>query len=111
MNEHRKATRRFTGIGVLTIVTLGLTLASIPDKASAQVCGWYAIGGCFKSWDSADTRSRFLKAPVVDTDTVPNFRNGWFCVAAGPTNKSQATSWRNEFRGEGISDAYIKKGC
>ena len=101
-----KSISKFVAFAVFSIGTIGSG-----SSANAQACGWYAIGGCYKSWDSADQQSRFLKAPVVDTNTVPNFRNGWFCVAAGPTSKGQARSWRNEFRGKGVGDAYIKKSC
>ena len=83
------------------------------DHASGggNVCGWYAIYSCSKSRSSANrSKNNAGYGKVVHTNTVPNFRRGYYCVVNGPTNKSQARQWRNNAKVD-FSSAYIKKGC
>ncbi|MEZ5792266.1 MAG: hypothetical protein R3D34_16280 [Nitratireductor sp.] len=74
----------------------------------AQACGWYAVVGCARGWNQANS-----DAPpgtyVIDTNQYPNFRNGWFCAVDGPYGtKAEVplSHWRS-YRG----DAYVKNAC
>ncbi|MEZ5799750.1 MAG: hypothetical protein R3D29_03730 [Nitratireductor sp.] len=84
-----------------------LTVAA-PLPATAQACGWYAVVGCARGWNQANS-----DAPpgtyVIDTNQYPNFRNGWFCAVDGPYNSRgevPLSHWR-QYRG----DAYVKNAC
>ena len=77
----------------------------------AQACGWYAIGGCFRGYNSAQNRAINIGAEVIDTGQYPNFRNGYFCAATGPWTKSKAGRERSRFKRSGVSDAYRKRAC
>ena len=46
----------------------------------------------------------------MHTNDVPNFRNGFYCVADGPTTKSNARRKKNRARRD-YDSPYIKKGC
>ena len=82
------------------------------NNAAAQgVCGWYAIGGCFRSESDANRRSIQIDAYTLDTYDVSNFTNGWFCSVDGPyRTQRDANVVRDQFRAKGVSDAYVKKG-
>lgn len=74
-------------------------------------CGWWAIYSCHKSRNRAiNDMNNAGYGGVVDTNDVPNFRNGWWCVADGPTTRSNAQRKKNRARRD-FSKAYIKKGC
>ncbi len=92
-----------------------LVLVSImqPGSASAgPMCGWYAIGGCFKQEWQADNRAAALvDAYVVRTNNISNFAPGWWCAVDGPYgDKSAANSAKRKFVAKGVNDAYVKKG-
>jgi len=74
-------------------------------------CGWWAIYACHKSRNRAirDMNNKGYGG-VVTTSDVPNFRNGYYCVADGPTNKSNARRKKNRARRD-YDSPYIKKGC
>ena len=88
------------------------------QAASAQVCGYYVILGCFRDANKAFERLNYIGGPgagggagsrVLDTNQYPNFRNGWFCVGDGPygtKQEAQSIAWS-----EMIPDAYVKNGC
>lgn len=78
---------------------------------TAEVCGWWAIYSCHSSRSAANRgRTNAGYGEVVDTDTVPNFRNGYYCVADGPTTRSHALRMQNRARRD-FDSPYIKKGC
>ncbi len=74
-------------------------------------CGWWAIYSCHKSRNRAirDMNNNGYGG-VVHTNDVPNFRNGYYCVADGPTNKSNARRKKNRASRD-YDSPYIKKGC
>jgi len=74
-------------------------------------CGWWAIYTCHRSRNRAirDMNNNGYGG-VVHTNDVPNFRNGYYCVADGPTNKSNARRKKNRASRD-YDSAYIKKGC
>lgn len=78
---------------------------------NGDYCGWWAIYACHKSRNAAirDMNSSGYGG-VVDTNDVPNFRNGYYCVADGPTTKSNARRKKNRARRD-FDSPYIKKGC
>ena len=76
----------------------------------AQACGWYVVLGCFKSWNGAQRRADRIGATVVDTNSYPNFRNGWFCAADGPYSRSRAQQLRWDWKAT-VPDAYAKSAC
>lgn len=74
-------------------------------------CGWWAIYACHKSRNAAiRDMNNVGYGGVVDTDDVPNFRNGYYCVADGPTSKSNARRKKNRARRD-FDSPYIKNGC
>ncbi|MCH9765079.1 MAG: hypothetical protein K0U34_03680 [Alphaproteobacteria bacterium] len=74
-------------------------------------CGWWAIYSCHKSRNAAiRDMNNVGYGGVVETSDVPNFRNGYYCVADGPTSKRNATRKMNRARGD-FDSAYTKKGC
>lgn len=74
-------------------------------------CGWWAIYSCHKSRNRAiRDMNNVGYGGVVHTNDVPNFRNGFWCVADGPTTRSNAQRKKNRARRD-FSSAYIKKGC
>ena len=74
-------------------------------------CGWWAIYSCHRSRDQAiDDMNTAGYGGVVDTNDVPNFRNGFYCVAEGPTTQRRANILKNQARRD-FSSPYIKKGC
>ena len=74
-------------------------------------CGWWAIYACHKSRDAAiNDMNNAGYGGVVDSNDVPNFRNGYYCVADGPTTSSNANRMKNRARGE-FDSPYVKKGC
>ena len=78
----------------------------------AEICGWYAIGGCFKTEAKAQRQADKIDPfRVVRTDDVPNFHKGWYCVTNGPTTEANAIFDRYTLQDAGIADAYIKEGC
>lgn len=74
-------------------------------------CGWWAIYSCHASRNRAirDMNNNGYGG-VVHTNDVPNFRNGFYCVADGPTTKSNARRKKNRARRD-YDSPYIKKGC
>lgn len=74
-------------------------------------CGWWAIYSCHPSRNRAirDMNNNGYGG-VVHTNDVPNFRNGFYCVADGPTTKSNARRKKNRARRD-YDSPYIKKGC
>lgn len=91
------------GIATGAVLTAG--------SASAQACGWYAIGGCFQSEADADMRAEEIDAFTVDTSEVSNFNPGWYCAVEGPyETRSEAEDVQNDFIDRGIGDAYVKEG-
>ncbi|WP_167591866.1 SPOR domain-containing protein [Jiella endophytica] len=93
------------------VFAMGLTATATTAEASG--CGWYAIGGAFKSRNSAYNQAGNLDASVYDLDDSdsPNAGKGFYVVALGPVRKSQANRYRQEFRQNGVSSAYVKKMC
>ena len=99
------------------LIMVGMTITRVPE-ASAQVCGYYVILGCFRDANQAFERLNYIGGPgagggagsqVLDTNQYPNFRNGWFCVGDGPygsKQEAQSIAWS-----EMIPDAYVKNGC
>jgi hypothetical protein len=82
-----------------------------PDDSSQYYCGWWAIYACHESRDAAiDTMNNVGYGGVVDTNNVPNFRNGYYCVADGPTTSSLADRMKNRAKRD-FDSAYTKKGC
>ena len=80
-------------------------------SGDGHYCGWWAIYSCHKSRNRAirDMNNNGYGG-VVHTNDVPNFRNGYYCVADGPTNKSNARRKKNRARRD-YDSPYIKKGC
>lgn len=84
----------------------------------AQACGWYIVLGCTRGYRDASRILADLGGPgvgggagtnVIDTNTFPNFADGWFCVADGPYRTradADSIAWR-----EAVPDAYVKNGC
>lgn len=74
-------------------------------------CGWWAIYSCHPSRSAAiRDMNNAGYGGVVHTNDVPNFRNGFYCVADGPFNKSTARRKKNQARRD-FDSAYIKQGC
>lgn len=74
-------------------------------------CGWWAIYSCHKSRNAAIRDMNSIGyGGVVDTNDVPNFTNGYYCVADGPTSKSNARRKKNRARRD-FDSPYIKNGC
>ncbi len=92
---------------------LAVALAADVSPAEASGCGWYAIGGAFKSRNSAYNQAGNLDASVYDLDDSdsPNAGKGFYVVALGPVRRSQANRYRQEFRQNGVASAYVKKMC
>ena len=75
------------------------------------VCGWWALYSCQSSRGAASRdRNRAGYGEIVDTNSVPNFRNGYYCVADGPTTRSHAKRLENRARRD-FDSPYIKQGC
>lgn len=100
---------------------LGGVAASTPERAGppqkgtqlAQVCGWFAIYYCSRGYQDAARFAGRYRGFVIDSSDprLPNFRPGWYCVAEGPTSRSQALSWAAYARRDGHSTAYAKSSC
>ncbi|MCE7028816.1 SPOR domain-containing protein [Jiella avicenniae] len=99
-----------------SLISVCVALALLPASASlahASGCGWYAIGGAFKSRNSAYNQAGNLDASVYDLDdsNSPNAGKGFYVVALGPVRRSEANEYRREFRQNGVGSAYVKKMC
>lgn len=102
-----------TNSGLLFAAILISGFISSGYAASAQsMCGWYAVGGCFKQRSQAEDRAEDLAdAYVIRTNDIKGFARGWWCAADGPyDNQSAANSAKRKFARKGVSDAYVKKG-
>lgn len=96
----------------------GKAKAAIPPGSGSEVrvaqnCGYFAILGCFKTRGEAlDWNARIDQGHVINTssDAYPNFRPGYFCVAAGPTAENRARAIAGGWR-RVIPDAYVKNSC
>ena len=97
---------------VAAAVLAGIVTADM-STAHASGCGWYAIGGAFKSRNSAYNQAGDLDASVYDLDDSdsPNAGKGFYVVALGPVRRSQANEYRRQFRRGGVRSAYVKKMC
>ena len=88
---------------------------SKPDvnQAAKPVCGWFAISACEKDRATAERKARQHGAEVIETGApkYPKFNAGWHCVVRGPTDKAGAEKAKQELRGLGVPDAYIKNSC
>jgi hypothetical protein len=59
----------------------------------AQVCGWFAILGCFSDPRDAYSWNECIREGyVVDTTRMdyPTFQAGFYCVVSGPMNEHSA---------------------
>ena len=92
---------------------LAVVIAADASPANASGCGWYAIGGAFKSRNSAYNQAGDLDASVFDLDESdsPNAGRGFYVVALGPVRRSQANEYRRQFRQNGVKSAYVKNMC
>jgi hypothetical protein len=100
---------------------LGGAAASVPERAGpsqkgtqlAQVCGWFAIYYCSRGYGDAARFAGRYRGFIIDSSDprLPNFRPGWYCVAEGPTSRSQALSWAAYARRDGHRTAYAKSSC
>lgn len=85
---------------------------SAPSSRTAQVCGWYAMGGCFSTLRNAQQRADDVGGHVVNNDEVPNFTPGFFCVVRGPfDDRSEAMHAQDQFYRAGVYDSYVKPSC
>ncbi len=104
----------FTAAALLTVAASSAIVSS-SETAAAQGCGTYIIAGCFKDWNSAESRRRGIGAPlVVDTNNFPKFRNGWFCAADGPWQsgwQEELNYYQHRTDGKAVRDAYAKAAC
>lgn len=103
----------------MTIKTLIKTAAVVAllavgtHSASANGCGWYALGGAFQNLNLAYNHAGDLDASVYDLDqsNSPNAGKGYYAVALKGGSKWRAREYRNEFRRNGVRSAYIKNMC
>lgn len=80
-------------------------------SGGGHYCGWWAIYSCHKSRRAAIRDMNNVEyGGIVKTSDVPNFRNGYYCVADGPMSKSKASRKKNRARGD-FDSPYIKNGC
>lgn len=89
--------------------------ANQSPAATAQTCGWYAIAECSSSRQEARSFADLHGiSQIVDTSSpgYPNFRSGYFCVVAGPTDLNTASATVASWQNSGVSpDAYVKHSC
>lgn len=76
----------------------------------AQACGWFAIYTCHRSYGAAKRVANKRPGYVVNTNHYPNFRNGWYCVASGPTSRRKAKHMARKNRWW-ASTSYAKRSC
>lgn len=99
--------------GLALVASFALLGSFQPEPVSAQpMCGWYAIGGCFKEqWQADDRAAELVDAYSVRTNSIKNFAKGSWCAVDGPYQaKAGADAAKRKFNRKGISDAYVKKG-
>lgn len=79
----------------------------------AQVCGYFAISACHRSWRAARRSANRYGGFVIDSSNpnYPNFRPGWYCSAIGPVPRWRAFRIRNRMRANGAYSAYVKSSC
>ncbi len=78
-----------------------------------NVCGWYAIHYCSKSYDVTVNEARKFAGYVIDTNDriYPNFARGWYCSVLGPMTREAADTIATRAKGTGFPTAYIKNPC
>jgi hypothetical protein len=99
--------------GLTVIASFALISTLQPEPVSAQpMCGYYAIGGCFKQqWQADDRAAQLIDAYTVRTNNISNFAPGWWCAVDGPYQaKNGADAAKRKFVRKGVNDAYVKKG-
>lgn len=81
------------------------------ENQNVRGCGWYAVYSCHGSrWRARRDQRKAGYGFIVNTRDVPNFRNGYFCVADRAGSRWQAKRLRRQ-AGLDFKSAYIKKGC
>ncbi len=97
-----------------TGATAAPKLAPKVDPTRPQnVCGWYAIHYCSKSYEVAASEARKFAGWVVNTNepSYPKFAPGWFCSVLGPMAKQDADNIAAKAKDRGFPTAYIKNPC
>jgi hypothetical protein len=88
-----------------------IALSSVP-AAAKQVCGWYAIAACTRSFQDANEFMTKGWGFVINTTDFKGLKPGYFCVASGPQTKAGAGRDRNVAMADGVAaKMYIKRAC
>ena len=83
-----------------------------PEELDPRSCPWYAVASCAKSRDglSADLDRLGSGFEIIDTEVVPSFKRGWYCVV-GPSKDKAGADAKLEVAKKKSKSAYLKKGC
>jgi len=93
-----------------TLATASITTSTKAEAADS--CGFFAFAGAYQSYNRAQRQANRVGGNVwsVDASNSPNAGQGWWAVARGPSNRSQANRWKRQFQNRGIS-SYVARRC
>jgi|GEM_PF-3973716 len=75
-------------------------------------CQWYAVATCDRTEESLERDLSELgnDFKILQTDSVPSFSRGWYCIVSGSNDRDSAVAKVRTLRKKN-SSAYVKKGC
>ncbi|MEL6946927.1 MAG: hypothetical protein AAFO73_04765 [Pseudomonadota bacterium] len=101
-----------------TLAAAALAAVTLANAAPAEAgghsqCGYYAFGGAYQNYSNAKAQAVRLGAAIRDLDrsNSPNAGQGYWVVSYGPVNRWAAKSAANNWRWQGVHDAYVAKRC